>query len=196
MIRKSGCLLLMNSNLREKLNALKGKPKFERMLHTAALLTELFESHGIKPIIVGGFSVEIYTQNNYTTQDIDFVLSGYEKVDQLLKEIGFNKEGRYWYHPEIDVAIEVPDSFLAGDYEKVTTLQVLDSHVYLIGIEDIIMDRLRATVHWKSASDREWGFRLFAIYFEDIDIPYMKSKVETSNEAEELEKWIEEMAKL
>ncbi|WP_157404568.1 hypothetical protein [Shouchella shacheensis] len=33
--------------------------------------------------------------------------------------------------------------------------------VFVIGVEDIILDRLRACVHWKSSSDCEWGMNPF-----------------------------------
>ena len=63
---------------KEALAQLHDKPKFEKLIHTAALITELLLPQGVRPIIVGGLSVEIYTLNGYTTQDIDFVLTKVE----------------------------------------------------------------------------------------------------------------------
>ncbi|MCJ7841890.1 hypothetical protein MUB24_13475 [Lederbergia sp. NSJ-179] len=174
---------------KESLFALKNKPKFERMLHTAAIFTELMEQQNIEPIIVGGLSVEIYSLNGYTTHDIDFVLDGYDKANDILHSLGFEKIGKDWFHPEIGVSVEIPDNYLAGDYGKVTTVPVGKRKVNVIGIEDIILDRLRAAVHWKSAQDREWGFRLFLMYMEDIDLDYMESKLETPTEKIELDHW-------
>jgi len=45
---------------RQQLLFLKDKPKYEAMVTTAAIITKLLEAQGIKPIIVGGLSVEIY----------------------------------------------------------------------------------------------------------------------------------------
>lgn len=193
MTKKDGCLGLKNiSEAKKSLLFLKNEPKFERMVHAAAIITELLEQQNIQPIIVGGLSVEIYTLNGYTTNDIDFVLDGYDKAKEILFSLGFEKVGKDWIHPEIGISIEIPDNYLAGDYEKVTTVPIGNRKVNVIGIEDIILDRLRAAVHWKSAQDREWGYRLFLMYYEDIDLDYIKSMLETPDEKVELDGWIKE----
>ncbi len=64
-----------------------------------------------------------------------------------------------------------------ADDNKVTELQIQindEMKVFVIGIEDIILDRLRACIHWKSASDCEWGKRMFLLHHERLDIEYMK----------------------
>jgi hypothetical protein len=60
--------LLNIERAKKELYDLKDKSKFEKMLFSAAILTDLLMQHDIKPIIVGGLSVEIYTMNGYTTQ--------------------------------------------------------------------------------------------------------------------------------
>lgn len=78
---------------RQQLSFLKDKPKYEAMLKTAAIITKLLEEQGIKPIIVGGLSVEIYTQQAYSTRDIDFVSNGYHIIEDTLFFIRFPKRG-------------------------------------------------------------------------------------------------------
>lgn len=84
----------MNSieKARLQLSTLKGKPKFEKMLQTTAILTKLFEQEKLKPIIVGGLAVEIYTRSEYTTSDIDIFLVNV-KLRQLF-EIAWIYSGR------------------------------------------------------------------------------------------------------
>jgi hypothetical protein len=196
MNQKAGCLSLQNiTKAKEELLKLKDKGKFEKMIEAAAIITEVMEQEKLKPIIVGGLSVEIYTLQEYTTHDIDFVLSGYEKANEILLSLGFEKEGRYWIHPEIGLSIEIPDHVLAGDYDKVTTFPIGKRKVYVIGIEDIILDRLRAAVNWRSGVDREWGFRLLYTYFPKIDVDYLYANVETPSEMRELKLWIEKIQK-
>ncbi|RWR12183.1 hypothetical protein QNH23_13865 [Siminovitchia fortis] len=59
-----------------RISSLIGKSKFEKMVGVAAVLTELLAERKVKPIIVGGLAVELYTKSDYTTVDIDLVISG------------------------------------------------------------------------------------------------------------------------
>jgi hypothetical protein len=187
--------LLSISEARKKLLDLKNKNRFERMLQTAAVITQLLEQQGIRPVIVGGLSVEIYSMSGYTTQDIDFVLNGLEEAKDILFRLGFEKLGKDWFHPEAGVSVEIPSNTLTGDEGKITQVPVDGGTVYVIGIEDLILDRLRSAVHWKSGTDREWGYRLFIMYQEDLDMQYIESNFQHPIERQEFERWKEEANK-
>ena len=176
----------------EALARLANKEKFEKMLHAAAIITDVLMQQNIKPIIVGDLSVEIYTLSGYSTEDIDFVLSGYDKAGETLTLLGFRKVGRSWLHPAVGISVEVPSNHLAGDHDKITELQVGNELVYIIGLEDIILDRLRKDVHWSSARDREWGYRLLLMYLERLDLSYMNGLFETKSESAEFQIWLEQ----
>jgi predicted nucleotidyltransferase len=177
---------------KEKLNQLRDKSKYETMLYTASIITQLLDEHNIKPVIVGGLSVEIYTQQEYATRDIDFVSDGYHIIQDILFSLGFQKEGKNFYHSDIEIAVEVPDNYLAGSYEKVVRVEINDEHyVYLISIEDIILDRLRAGVHWKSEEDQIWAFRLLSSNYQSLDLEYLRNSTETREELDLLNEWVE-----
>ncbi|UJL46447.1 hypothetical protein KFZ58_00215 [Virgibacillus sp. NKC19-16] len=177
-----------------KIEQLQGKQKFEKMVQTTAILTSLFEIEGLKPIIVGGLAVEIYTRNEYTTLDIDIIFSQRDIADKYLKLLGFVSEGRHWYHDELMISVEIPNDILEdADNERVVDLVLKDGlHVYVIGLEDIILDRLRACVHWKSSSDCEWGRRLFLLHFERIDINYLKNIAQNDQTIHTVNQWLNE----
>lgn len=47
--------------------------------------------------------------------------------------------------------LKFPDNYLEGNIEKIIKVNIGDGlYVYLIFLEDIILDRLRAAVHWQS----------------------------------------------
>ncbi|PWA10021.1 hypothetical protein DCC39_12090 [Pueribacillus theae] len=181
----------------KKINSLKGKSAFEKMLGVATILTELLEKHGVRPIIVGGLAVEIYTRSDYTTVDIDVVVSNGKLADDLLNQLGFIREGRHWYHEELLVSIEIPSDMLEdADEDRVIELWLNDKQkVFVIGIEDIILDRLRACVHWKSSSDCEWGRRMLFLHSERLDYEYMNKVSQKDLTAGKLNNWLEEMKK-
>ena len=181
---------------KERLKGLKGKERFQVMTETVSSLTKLLEPHEVTPVVVGGLAVEIYTRGQYTTVDIDLVMQRRDLADDILSKLGFVKEGRHWYNPELMVAIEIPGSILEGaDSNKVTKI-VLENgrHIFVIGIEDIILDRLRACVHWQSSSDCEWGLRMLKVHLESLDIDYMEKMAEADHESslEKLKEWLNE----
>ena len=49
--------------------------------------------------------------------------------------------------------------------------------VVVLGLEDLLVDRLRAWVHWKSDEDGRWAARLVALYRSQMDWTYLRSKV-------------------
>ncbi|QYY44516.1 hypothetical protein K3F53_07285 [Aneurinibacillus thermoaerophilus] len=184
--------MLSIESYRAEVYGLKGKPKTEKMLLFSAILTEILESLNVEPIIVGGFSVELYTRNSYLTEDIDFVLNGRDKANQVLLDLGFEKQGKDWYHKEVGLIVEIPDNWLDGDYSRVTKLNIGNGrYVKVIGIEDIICDRLRACKFWRSQSDCEWAFRLYYAHRERIDMKYLKQKATKDGTYEIVEEWIE-----
>ncbi len=167
------------------------KPKFERMIHVSAIITELLAEYDIRPIIVGGLGVEIYTMNGYTTQDVDFVMRRNDHFATIMQEIGFQQAGKDWVHHDLGISVEVPGEELAGDMKQIVEVSLDTRKIYVIGVEDLILDRLRAAVHWKSLEDAEWGFRLIATYHEELNKEYLRAEVANQpQEQQELERWL------
>lgn len=145
--------------------------KHDRMLEFVAILTKRLSHKNIQPIIVGGLSVEIYTRGNYTTYDIDLISDGRGTInDILINEYGFQKEGRSWYHKELELALEIPSNFLEGSEEKVFEIETFGGEsIFVIGLEDIIIHRLESAVvsqplnpEW--SEDYDWAHRMFLTY--------------------------------
>ncbi|WP_456272476.1 hypothetical protein [Bacillus sp. AK031] len=182
-------------DLKVELENIKDKPKFHKMIEFAALVTEYFSSRGIYPIVVGGLSVEIYTRNDYTTHDIDFVSDGWEQFNELLTELGFIKTQREWYHADAELAVEVPSSHLEGSEDKVIELQLPNNRkLYVIGIEDIIIHRLEGIVEKRypeDDEDYEWAKRMFLIHRdENIDMAYLIAEAKRTKVYKLLSPWL------
>jgi hypothetical protein len=176
--------------------------KFYTMLITAAIITKLLETEQVRPIIVGGFSLAIYTDESYTTRDIDFVVSEKNKIDIVLKQLGFKRGNQNYIHEKNEIVIDLPGEKLAGSLDKINKVIVddfEDLYVYVISCEDIIMDRLRAYLYWKEDISKEWGMHMLAIHEKSLDIKYMKTVgkgAETEQESQEIAKWYSEIRTL
>jgi hypothetical protein len=71
-----------------------GRLQNEQDLHRRCLLlvgylTEQLKDVGVRPIIVGGQAVELYTFQDYTTLDVDLVSSHNHLVGNILESLGF-----------------------------------------------------------------------------------------------------------
>lgn len=150
-----------------------------RKVWVVAQLTRRLAEAGVRPILVGGTAVALYTAGAYVTADIDIVASDRQRVGQTLQEMGFQPVGRHWMHQQWDVAIEIPDTDLAGDPERVVQIDLGDDLVaYCIGIEDLLIDRLNAAVHWRSLEDRRWASELLRLHASRVDRQYLRARAE------------------
>ncbi|GAA0604002.1 hypothetical protein GCM10009001_21390 [Virgibacillus siamensis] len=192
--------MIQLNELKDEFKNLIKLTKHERMLEFCALLTDFFQKDGIKPIIVGGLSVEIYTRSNYTTYDIDLITDGRETIDNLLtNELGFKKHGRNWYHETLELSIEIPDNFLEGSKEKVLKIELKNGrNIHVIAIEDIIIHRLESAIvsspkHPEWTDDYEWAERMFQIHKHDagiLDHRYLLTASENAQVDNIIKRWL------
>lgn len=172
---------MSETDLRTKLEyAKKIEDPLRRRLYVCALVTEaLPHSDGLPYVVVGGNALEFYTLGDYTTADVDLVSARRSEIGNILESWGFNRMGRHWYHADLDVAIEVPDDVLAGSEEKITQVEIEDLTVHIIGVEDLIIDRVNAYVHWRSIDDGDWAKELMVLYKDEIDWDYLTTAAQT-----------------
>lgn len=181
----------MSAELLEKLKTM--PDNWQKRLFFAAILTKALAKEEIRPIVVGGHAVEFYTLGGYATGDLDIIVVDSEPLDKVLVAWGFQKEGRHWYSEEMDIAVESPASTLAGDAAKISEVEVEGLTVCIIGIEDIIIDRLNALVHWKSERDGEWAEEMLALHRYRIDLEYLTQKAREENTHKALQEMLARM---
>jgi len=179
-------------NLLQKLKSIHDPLK--RSLFFLALLTEALGKEKGIPVIVGGFALEFYSTGGYATGDIDLIYPDHELCGAKLTEWGFKKEGRHWISEEFDLFVEAPGSFLPEEEQKrVTTVEIEGMTVCIIGVEDLIVDRLNAFVHWKSTDDGYWARELIYIYLETMDLDYLRGRCRDEQTLPALEKILREV---
>lgn len=150
----------------------------KRQLLMVALITNLLEQRGKgAPIVIGGCALSYYTREVYFTADIDLAYADREALDNVLKSIGFNKKGRYWINEDLKIAVEAPTSALIGEDSPVEVVELgQDLQCRIIGIEDLIIDRLNACKYWKSEIDCEMVELLIKRYIKELDWVYLEKK--------------------
>jgi hypothetical protein len=171
----------------QRLEALGSEPDWQkRRLVALALLGDALAPAGITPIVVGGAALELYTAGGYSTKDVDLALPTSPLVEVAFAELGFLKQGRYWYRDDLDLLFEAPaPAGLPGETAPRTVLEIEGLPVVIIGVADLLIDRLRGWVHWQSTEDRRWATRLAVLYRDQLDWAYLAGR--TAGDAQEAE---------
>src|SRR5262245_4259922 len=158
-----------------------------RRLIALGALTARLAPLEIEPILVGGCALELYTDGGYSTTDVDLALPASPEVDAAFEDLGFVKTGRFWVRRELDLYFEAPaPAGLPGETAPRTELDVDGLRVVVLGVEDLLIDRLRGWVHRKSDEDGRWARRLVALYAEKLDWKYLRSRAADAGERDAL----------
>ncbi|MGV8124653.1 MAG: DUF6036 family nucleotidyltransferase [Candidatus Xenobiia bacterium LiM19] len=166
----------------------------KRSLYFLALLTEALGGSKEAPVVVGGLALEFYSTGGYSTGDIDLIYPDSELCGKTLAEWGFNKEGRHWINEELELFVEIPGSFLPeGERKRTVTIEIEGMTVCMIGVEDLIIDRLNAFVHWKSTDDGYWARELIMIHIAKLDLDYLKNRCRDEQTIDALATILEEV---
>jgi hypothetical protein len=162
-------------------------------MFVALLSRRVVEQGAQMPIVVGEEALEIYTQGNYTTGDIDLKAS-YREMQTAIVEMGFRKRGRTFFSEQLDIYVDWLGASLeeGAEAEQRTVLVEIDEHlcIRLISIEDLILDRLNAAKWWKDSDSRMWAGVLARI--EDstgvpLDVDYLRRRAAVDEVEDELE---------
>ncbi len=142
-------------------------------------------------IVVGGHALEIYSFGKYISGDIDLIAAERERIAARLAAIGFKKEGKNWVSEKLRLFIEIVSNKLTGDITKVRDIVIGSNfHVRVIGIEDLILDRLNSCVHWNYMTDCEWAEYLVKKFRDTIDFQYLKEKAQEDDVFIKLEEYL------
>jgi hypothetical protein len=145
---------------------------------TAALVAWIqafSEADDAVPVLVGGAAVELFTGGGYTTGDLDLVGPVSPELQRSLNDAGFAKHGRHWIHEEAQIFIEFPGDTLGPD-EETRDLEFDGTHVRIISLEDLVVDRLGAWQHWQSSVDGVNALLLWRSSREKLDMARLERR--------------------
>lgn len=126
----------------------------EGVARTAALaewLQSLYQ-RSLRPVLIGGSAVELYTLGAYTSGDLDFAGEVPPDVARALATAGFVKQGRHWIHEKGRVLLEFPGR-RSNDPEGAREIEAAGARVLVLAPEDLLVDRLAAWKFWRSEVD-------------------------------------------
>ena len=124
--------------------------------------------------LVGGQAVETYTAGQFTTGDIDITTTDSKVTEKVLTSLGFEQIGMIWLNKQLGVAVQIVGLFPNANLDKALTIEAGPYKVNVIGVEDLIVDRLAHVKFFKVAGDMEKAKALYAIFKRQIDKKYLR----------------------
>jgi hypothetical protein len=127
----------------------------------AIFLCDYLAKKGIEMVLSGGACVSIYTENEYLSYDLDFVLidaSHKKRIRKILEEMGFEQEGRHFRHSDTPFFVEFLSPPLSVGEEPVKKIQIIEEDgrsLKLLSPTDCVKDRLAAYYHWNDKPSLE-----------------------------------------
>lgn len=170
----------MNEKLTAKLKAIAKLPQTKQQVTLAAFLSKLFRAKGMDFILVGGATVQFYTQGTYLTKDIDVILRGdtKEMIEEIMTSLDFVRTSNYrqFGNPLFKFSVEFPPSPIEIGGRTITNVDIIETSegpLEIIRIEDIIMDRIIAGIEWKHQGSLEQAKLLWMKNKDRIDLAYL-----------------------
>lgn len=155
------------------------KSPTERRLHFSALLAKASGASTDDFIVVGGSAIEFYTSGQYTSGDIDIVLTPPHNVAEVLREWRFQQQGRIWFNEELGIVVDLVRPPYTGDLGRTQVLITPHGRVRIAAIEDLLVKRLASAKHWRRPDDLEHAKLLALLYRERIAWDYVEELSET-----------------
>lgn len=163
-------------------------PVNERIL-IAGLICSLAKEFANELVVVGCSAVEFYTAASYMTKDIDFIAKDDFQISKIMTSLGFSiGEGYTWFHPDTSVVIEFPKPPLLGDVSRLTEVKTEYGIARIIGVEDIILDRLKGREFWQD--NNELPEMMIYSHYDSIDFAYLRKQAAYELVSDVLEKAI------
>ena len=120
-----------------------------------AFIQEHLRSSGIDMVLSGGACVSIYSQNKYSSMDLDMIHTSLMKpkrklIRDAMSKIGFTEDGRHFKHADTELFVEFPAGPPAVGEEPVKEIHERYQRTGVLKIispTDCVKDRLTGFYH-------------------------------------------------
>jgi hypothetical protein len=103
--------------------------------------------------VVGGSAIEIYTEGDYVSADIDLVVDSRPIITAVLKRWGFRDEGKGWSKKEWEIFVDPMEKPHSGSRRLTQIISTSAGSFRIAGIEDLIIRRIRESVAWQNRQE-------------------------------------------
>jgi hypothetical protein len=99
--------------------------------------------------LVGGSALEVYTQGDYASDDVDLVAADRDRVVATLRKWGFRSEGVYWTSPNFRPLVQIVGKYDSGSRRLTRLVSTKFGPLRLAAIEYLVVKRLVEARQWR-----------------------------------------------
>jgi hypothetical protein len=153
----------------------------DRLTRHKLVAAAIGEGLSNEPVVVGGTAEDHYTPDEYHEIDLDLCGSVTAEDDEMLLSLGFLREGRHWFHPGPQVAVEFPESRIDGDEGRIVRARIRGSQIAIIGVDDLYLNRVRQATAGETGRTQEFhsAVAIASANYEEMDWPYIARRIKT-----------------
>jgi len=165
------------SRLRKEPNELRKK------MLLLGYVTSRLEKKKQSIFLVGGQAVETYTAGQFTSGDVDVTTSDSATTEKVLESLGFKPIGMIWLNEQLGVAFHIVGDFAP---KRPRTMRVGPYTTRIVGVEELILDRLSAAKLLNIPADYEKAKVLYDNFRKEIDVVYLRKTAKGKNVGDSL----------
>jgi len=98
--------------------------------------------------VVGGSAIEIYTEGDYVSEDLDLVVDSRVSVTDVLKRWGFRDHGKGWSKDEWALFVDPMQQPDSGSRRLSQIIATSVGSFRIASVEDLIIRRVRESIAW------------------------------------------------
>ena len=165
----------------------------------AAAVVEQLTKDDIIAVLVGGACVSIYTNNRHESKDLDFISpDSVDAITASLAKIGFERQRRYFVHPDSKLYVEFPTGPIAIGHQVPVKpegkLKVGNTVIKMLSPTQSVMDRLSSFFYF--ADRRSLIHAIWICEQQPVSLSKVKAWAEKEQMPEKFEQFLDAYKKL
>jgi hypothetical protein len=165
----------------------------------AAYIDTHLRENSINVVLSGGAAVAVYSDHQYVSKDLDFIGRfdiDHKRVENVMKEIGFVKVAKFYYHPQTPYFVEFisgPATVGQDPIGKIEEIRLVTGVLRIISPTDSVKDRLASYYHFKDRQGLEQAVMISKAHA--IDLKSVESWSIREGEKEKFEEYKRRLSK-
>ncbi len=176
------------------LDVLKGEidPLTKRIVFMGYFTSEM-EKQGVSPVAAGNYAVELYTSGEFKS-DVVEMIAPINLAAGLFELMGFMQKDDAWVNSDVGLTAKIiAEDIDESRLQRVNQIDVNGLTVYILGVEDTIIDKLKDFVFAGESSAITWVQEVIELNVNQLDLDYLNEEAAKAGVLEPLKRLLIEL---